>query len=438
MIAHAADSKQADAACWILLDRAAKMAAGAGSVPAALRAIDLKASRFEFDARQAQADAVTQTFKAKVSAEQRRANAEAILALLDKLAAAEVPEAALVCAAEFREAAHAAAENALARQLDARVKEFQIRKEEFDQAEEARQQLKTQPDDAEANRILGKYLCFRKNDWPAGLPLLLRGDDEALQRLAKQESLSPADAAARLQLADAWYDFAKHDTSKTAAAAAQRARYWYEASLNDLSGLEQVKAEKRIDELAHADEPRPHDEPPREAAPAKTVEPPAARCAAVYASALNSFEIYLNGVKLGAGNTAAVARFNCELKPGDVLTVRAEGAASPVNHAFACAIIFDTISGKASSSNAGAAACRRWSRIRARPAGRVTRRPTPPRGTSRRTFRVPRRRWWPRSHCGRFPAASLAVRRSRRPPACRRPTCSASRSGAASWAAPRI
>ena len=50
----------------------------------------------------------------------------------------------------------------------------------------ADEKLKTNPDDPQANLALGRYRCFAKGDWEAGLPLLAKSGDAALASLAKK------------------------------------------------------------------------------------------------------------------------------------------------------------------------------------------------------------------------------------------------------------
>jgi hypothetical protein len=73
----------------------------------------------------------------------------------------------------------------------------------------AREKLVAFPDDAEAAEIVGRYLCFVKRDWPAGLAMLARGRDEGLRNIATREvalSKEPQVAATdRLKLANEWW-----------------------------------------------------------------------------------------------------------------------------------------------------------------------------------------------------------------------------------------
>ena len=73
----------------------------------------------------------------------------------------------------------------------------------------------------------GKRLCFVENKWDKGLPLLVRGSDAELKRLAAAELKENATPQQRLKLGDRWWDFAGNAVGLEWKAAQQRAAYWY-------------------------------------------------------------------------------------------------------------------------------------------------------------------------------------------------------------------
>ena len=76
----------------------------------------------------------------------------------------------------------------------------------------ARDTLTAAPDDAQAAETVGRYLCFVKRDWTAGLPVLARGSDESLRNLAAQEVAlakeTAVDPTTLLKLANEWWKVA--------------------------------------------------------------------------------------------------------------------------------------------------------------------------------------------------------------------------------------
>ncbi len=66
--------------------------------------------------------------------------------------------------------------------------------------------------DAAANEFVGRHLCFRENDWAAGLLRLARGRHNALSNLAESERLAlgaaPVDPGTLIQIARRWWTLA--------------------------------------------------------------------------------------------------------------------------------------------------------------------------------------------------------------------------------------
>ena len=96
---------------------------------------------------------------------------------------------------------------------------------------------------------MGRFLCFIKGDWDAGLPLLAKGDDEKLKELGERELARPGTANDRLGLGDSWWDLAeKLDTIERIEAKA-RSLHWYQLAAPGLTGLTKARVDKRIAEL---------------------------------------------------------------------------------------------------------------------------------------------------------------------------------------------
>lgn len=108
------------------------------------------------------------------------------------------------------------------------------------------------PADPEANLEAGRALCLKGDRWSEGLPLLAKGSDAALARLANAEQANPTAAADLVRLADAWWDWADGQKSPWKVPAQVRAGTFYGRVVNDLQGLEKARVEKRIATVAAA------------------------------------------------------------------------------------------------------------------------------------------------------------------------------------------
>ena len=110
-------------------------------------------------------------------------------------------------------------------------------------------QLRISPSDADAAYRLGVIRCFDELDWDQGLPLLARGSDPALARIAGQDLASREDETLHAKVGDAWWDYGKSQKNETASAALERARLHYTAILGTVKGLERARIEKRLESL---------------------------------------------------------------------------------------------------------------------------------------------------------------------------------------------
>lgn len=106
------------------------------------------------------------------------------------------------------------------------------------------------PTDAEANLAVGRYRCFFKNDWAAGLPNLAAGSDSKLQAAAKKELEIPTTAPARSALADQWWDAAAKLPRDARKNILRHAAEWYWLALPSLNGAPKNTASNRIQEAA--------------------------------------------------------------------------------------------------------------------------------------------------------------------------------------------
>ena len=113
----------------------------------------------------------------------------------------------------------------------------------------ARDRLKGDALHAESNLIVGKFLCFWKGDWTAGLPHLSRGSDPLLKDIAQKEMADPQQTPAQFALANLWWEFAEKQTGILAQKARLKAVALYRLLLPVLTGLDKARAESRLKEI---------------------------------------------------------------------------------------------------------------------------------------------------------------------------------------------
>lgn len=116
-------------------------------------------------------------------------------------------------------------------------------------AAKARQILEKDANDAAANLALGRFLVFVKQRWDEGLPYLRKSGAEPYETLAGLEAAPPQNAEAIVELADAWWEFSQNANAQERAAGLSRALHWYSKAAQQLTGLEKLRVEKRLQQL---------------------------------------------------------------------------------------------------------------------------------------------------------------------------------------------
>jgi hypothetical protein len=123
-----------------------------------------------------------------------------------------------------------------------------------DRAMRLTEKLHTAPDDPAANYMIGQFVCFYKQDWAQGLPMLAKGNDAPLKSLALSEITKPTDPEAIAVVADGWWNaaIALHEPAHHHVLA--HAATIYKAALDGTTGLRRTAIEKRINEVAKAEQ----------------------------------------------------------------------------------------------------------------------------------------------------------------------------------------
>ena len=109
--------------------------------------------------------------------------------------------------------------------------------EAYSSVRAAEETLKTSPDNAEANLVVGRYCCLMKGQWQDGLDNLAKGSDAECKALADKELARPAAPDAQVAVADGWYDLAQTQGVATRQILLAHASEWYERALPKLDGL---------------------------------------------------------------------------------------------------------------------------------------------------------------------------------------------------------
>ena len=238
---------------YVLLRLARDMAAESGDTGTAMTATDDMIGRFDVNGPEMKADLLDTASKLTLSASARKLLVEKMLSVLDEAREADDYPTAERLALLARMTASKARDGALTKRVAARAQQLQALKQSYESVARARATIEKQPDDAQANEVLGQHICFTKGDWDRGLPNLAKSADATLNALAKIDIAGPEEPDKQLALADQWWALAEKQTD----AARQRriksrAAMWYALAEPNLQGLPKTKARDRIAEIGTA------------------------------------------------------------------------------------------------------------------------------------------------------------------------------------------
>jgi hypothetical protein len=231
---------------YVFLRESRDLAVQAGDGPLAFAAIDELASVFAVDALDLSATALQNMSKsAQTPAGAARVGRD-FLTLSDRAAAMDDYDAAKTMVGRAEALARFSQDSSLLGRAQARRRELDILDREHLRTRASERTLETKPDDPGANLLFGKFLCFFKRDWMAGLPKLAKGADATLRALAAQDLSAPGDAGALVARGDAWWDQAPKHSGEARAAMQDRALEWYKAAWHQSSGDLRNKLRERF------------------------------------------------------------------------------------------------------------------------------------------------------------------------------------------------
>ena len=107
--------------------------------------------------------------------------------------------------------------------------------------------FRDKPNDPHASLAVGKFLCFIKNDWANGLPLIARGNDEALKAVVNTEiNGALKDSRSQLSLGGAWWELTAGAQEADKIFYQRRARHWYLKGIASASDADKPELRQRL------------------------------------------------------------------------------------------------------------------------------------------------------------------------------------------------
>ncbi|MDY0166451.1 MAG: prenyltransferase/squalene oxidase repeat-containing protein [Thermoguttaceae bacterium] len=256
LIGFAREPQDDPAAAYAFLDLARQTAMEAGDAKLALRAVDDLAERYDVDGVAMKLEQLEAAAAKASDPAARSAIASLVLETVDAAAAQDRFAVAQQLIELARSTLGTAGDAALSRSvgmagdasfdqaLEAAVARLGEMREAFEATEDARAALHNNPKDPQAALAVGKYECFVKGNWPAGLPLLARGADTRLAELAGAELAKPEEPQKQLVLADNWWQVAEGESARAQEHIRRHAASWYrqlEPKLDEGAVRDQVR-----------------------------------------------------------------------------------------------------------------------------------------------------------------------------------------------------
>ena len=201
---------------WVLLAEALRLATDVGDVATATTLIDRIPTEYAVERNASRLEWLSR-LAAKVAPAQATDLARKCLDFARSLDDAENQEQAakaIVLGSALAKKAKDIATIAEAQRLSAKQKERQKVSKEL---EPILFKLASDPNASDVNLEAGKLLCLRAGRWAEGLPLLKKGSDPQLARIADMELAPPSSARDRVQAGDAWSAIFTHPSDKSTA-----------------------------------------------------------------------------------------------------------------------------------------------------------------------------------------------------------------------------
>jgi hypothetical protein len=232
---------------WVLFTEALSLAVDAADIPLTEKIISEIANLYAVDGHEARLAAYTKLAQAR----NLDPSTDLVQALLDTATAAadesrfQTAEKAIKLAiAQARKQRN----DGLVKHAANVQKAMVARQKAEQELADLREKLASSPNDAALATQVGKKLCFYVDDWESGLPLLAKGSDAALARLATAALALPQSPAGIAAVGEAWWQWAESQDQSVKAKVRQKAAALYRKAAPGLTGLDRAAVDKRIAE----------------------------------------------------------------------------------------------------------------------------------------------------------------------------------------------
>ncbi|MDB5331326.1 MAG: hypothetical protein JWP03_2477 [Phycisphaerales bacterium] len=250
MLQDGLDTKNDPDGRYAVMTRAATLALQGGDLRLAFKAVEAINSEYDVDALKMKADFAAAASKAIRGKPELHGVAATTLLLINDAISADRYDVARQGTEAALSAARLSGDRLLFNSVTLVAGSVQACANGFESEKAPLAVLAKNPADPQANLAVGRYQCFLKGNWEAGLPMLVAGSNATLSGLAANDLAGAATAEDRSKLGDAWWNVAEGETDPAKTHIQGRAGRWYTTALPGLAGLARAKAESRLHSLA--------------------------------------------------------------------------------------------------------------------------------------------------------------------------------------------
>lgn len=267
MIALAEESDKTAAERYVLLQESQRVATEHGDANLAVEAIDTLDKYFEIDPLPAKQKSLVSAFQQSTDPDQLQELKTHLVNLVNDALDRDACDVAAQIAQDAYSETLKPSKKQFRPDLYELRKKAQEQFEEWEKFREVERALVQNPADPQANLTVGSRYCFRRGDWKAGLPLLVKSQNPTLTALAETELAEPATPADQLKLADAWWNAASSQDNAARRSIFRHAGGWYDRARPAITDADQLAhIDERMQQLADLEkaglpETLPADEP---------------------------------------------------------------------------------------------------------------------------------------------------------------------------------
>lgn len=250
MYEQAKQMTQDPAGQFALLQLARQTAARSGNLQLAMKTVDTAAKNFDMDPYSLRVEVMELLINKDLCDKSK------LLVEADKLFEAAFERDDFDTATSMYSILHASARKqsnrTSYRELSMRRRKLELARAAYVKVKRTLDLLAQNPDDPKANLAGGRYYCFVKGQWKAGLRMLAKSEDKGLASVAEMDGGSFGNGAAALAVADQWWRLAEKERRFQRELRLRAVSHYLRALPQLATGIDRVKADVRIKEAARA------------------------------------------------------------------------------------------------------------------------------------------------------------------------------------------